>query len=1369
MMRVARTCTEIKSLGSSAEHHEPKRLSEYCSAPAYVLLGDPGSGKTTAFHSECERLGTDAHFISARDFLLYASMPDEWVGKILFIDGIDEVRAGTKDARIPFDTIRKRLLMFGKPRFRISCRQADWRGDNDRNSLKHVSPDSTLLVLQLERLSISDVKTILKSIPEMDDSESFIETANERGLNSFLHNPQSLVLLSKAVERGAEWPSSRKETFDLACETMALEHNDEHRLATLPSTSIQPLLDCAGRLCSVQLLSDKVGYSLDIDSKQTAYISLNSYDDSMFEKCSNALSSKLFKADSERQFSPVHRQVAEFLGAKHLMQLIDQGLSTERVLALMKGSDGTIVTPLRGLSAWLATLQPLVRRSLIENDPFGVAFYGDIEGFCADDQNALLAALMRNPDHPRNLSWAFSNVTLLSSLVGTATEAQIRQILDSRHRDQYNEAQLELMLFILCQGKQIPSLASDLLEIVSQSSVPQRVRLSALDAFVMRKESRQSVTRELETLLARIDAGKIPDPDGGLRGMILTELYPKSVRPRNVWGYADLGIIGTGPVDYFYKQFWKKYLIEQSSEDDIQELIDSLVAELSTLESALEQPHFRELPLILLHHALQFHGDRVDIGRLHRWLGVSIKSAERFIGARSHALQGIRTWLEQRPETQKAIISMGIETTKDDVRVSYYDHRNRRRLFDSKLPPDFGLWCLEQAMSMAATRPYAAKYLFRQAYVALKTGNWDSGLSWEILKEKACRHDLLSKFLDELIAPIPPRADELISGQEQRNRTDIYEKEQQKWVDWIRSNVSELFDNRGVPPMLYQLAQLYFGELIGIDDNGTGRSAISRTFTDTYLSDAVMYGLRRTVDRDDLPTFEHVIRLHRNCREHYLGLPLLVSLEISDSQSCEALTNMGDERIRTCIACYHYYAPSLWTSERHMPRWYASLLRGRPELVSEVAVQCAVASLRSGQVISPRFWDLSVEGIPVSIIRGTALKLLQAIPLRLTESILQVLDQLLWIGIRHGAQGEILQLVRTKLSRRSLSVGQRVHWLAAGLIVSEGEYRDVLSDTLDRSDRLVRHLTAFYRGPYDYDQQQTWEILDQHLDDKDLGVLIAQIGRHYCRSYRNSIDNSIDSIDGIHTYMFVDAAIERLANRPDGSASEVLDLLVKDKRLVDWKSRLAAATRTQHVLRRDAEFDYPTVAGVYETLMDGRPVNSGDLTALMVDRIRQFGRKIRSVDSNDWQQFWNEGDPGKVSKPKSEESCRDVLLSHLRLLIPDSVTAQPEWRHSNRARSDIEVSYQKFHIPIEIKKNDHRDLWTAMQHQLISKYTLDIGTNGYGIYLVLWFGKERQRRRHDGISPDSHKELQVLLEQSLDREHLNKIKVCVIDVSRMES
>ena len=107
MKYVPRTCTELPEKDSDQTGERNSRpLQEFQSKPAYVLLGDPGSGKTTSFEVESEELGEQAILLPARDFLMLDlnSNPD-WRDRTLFIDGLDEVRAGSSDSRTPFDRI----------------------------------------------------------------------------------------------------------------------------------------------------------------------------------------------------------------------------------------------------------------------------------------------------------------------------------------------------------------------------------------------------------------------------------------------------------------------------------------------------------------------------------------------------------------------------------------------------------------------------------------------------------------------------------------------------------------------------------------------------------------------------------------------------------------------------------------------------------------------------------------------------------------------------------------------------------------------------------------------------------------------------------------------------------------------------------------------------------------------------------------------------------------------------------------------------------------------------------------------------------------------------------------------------------------
>ena len=225
--------------------------------------------------------------------------------KTLFIDGLDEVRAGTADVRTPFDAIRERLDALDKPRFRLSCREADWLGVNDRDNLAAVTPDGAVTVLRLDPLTDVDIVTILDAQPEVDSADKFVEEAQDRGVDGLLTNPQSLELLVRAVAEGG-WPESRLETFEHACRQMVREPNKEHRAARRGAETLPPdqLLNAAGRLCAVQLITGLNGYTLDPGESDSAHPSP--------EECGGdiergvykaAFDTKLFRGMSDNRFT----------------------------------------------------------------------------------------------------------------------------------------------------------------------------------------------------------------------------------------------------------------------------------------------------------------------------------------------------------------------------------------------------------------------------------------------------------------------------------------------------------------------------------------------------------------------------------------------------------------------------------------------------------------------------------------------------------------------------------------------------------------------------------------------------------------------------------------------------------------------------------------------------------------------------------------------------------------------------------------------------------------------------------------------------------------------------------------------------------
>ena len=1357
---VERTCTELGRDGGESPETEPRPLSAYRSVQAYVLLGDPGSGKTTSFQAECEELADQAKFISARDFLVYESAPDQLRGRTLFIDGLDEVRAGALDVRSPFDRIRGLLIQLGKPRFRISCREVDWLGENDLRRLELAAKDSAVTALRLDPLTPTDIENILRGSFAVRDPSGFIEQAHERGVDGLVFNPQGLELLVAAVQKGSDWPESRFETFKLACDQLAKECNREHRNARRSGVPIGSLIDSAGRLCALQLIADLIGYSLDEDSASAGYPTPDACVQGDSQELREALSSKLFKADGDQRFSPVHRQIAEFLGAKHLAGLIKKGLPARRVLALMTGGDGTVVTALRGLAAWLASHSQQVRTELVSQDAAGVAIYGDIRDFAPDEKRALLAALLRQPGIAAR---ANLNVKAFAPLVAAETEAQIRQVLGSADRGLPQQEQAAFILLILGQGRQLAGLAPEMLGIVRDDSWPQQVRRRALEGFIRNRKGSLALTGELQALLADIRASGVTASNQDICGILLGELYPDVVRPSNVWDYlteaADYDMVDS----YWYWQFWMKTLLAKASDRDIPDLLDSLAPQIMNLEPAFDSIHRSELPVALLERGLRLHGDLIARERVYQWLGAGARMLDHLRGDPPNIILRIRAWLEQRPEIQKDVVLRGLKSCRDDHQVHYADFMNRKRLFEARLPADFGLWCLKQAVALAKTKPQVARHLFREVYRIYSADEPGEGLSAEVLREYAQQHECLENLLAALESPPLPSQEGAEWQRRQAKYLEEHQRRRREWREWIRSNEGALFENRAVPALLYQLALVYFGKHPEFERDCRGREALVRALGGSGAAKAAMHGLRGVFDRDDLPGVTEIIRIAKKRREHYLGLPLLVALEEGESASPGILRSKAHSRVRACVACYHNWARDLSESGKARPAWYQGLLDSHPGIVSEIAVKCAAAALRTEGFVSQKFWDIADDQTLGAVARTATLDLLRVFPTRCSLRQLGILDDLLWATIARGAEAELLDLAKRKLSKTGMNAGQRVRWLGTGLICSPGKYREPTVEFLDGKERLVRHLAKFcVRGANSWNPNHGSRPSPYaDLDSKTLEIIIRTLGGRFSPVETKGFSYATDEI---HVSEFLIRIINYLASKPDRSATEALESLAGDVSVIRWHGCLSQNLDSQRIIRRDTEYRHPTLQQACKVLQRGAPANPGDLAALTVDRIRNIAAGIRIRNTNEWRLFRNEVSHGKPGEPKVENSCRDALLALLKPHLPYPVNAQPEGQHVNQNRSDIVISANGFQVPIEVKRNTDRELWSALHKQLIAKYAVDPASGGYGVYVVFWFGSDKQRPRSDGERPNSPEKLETLLRESLGEKEARKISVCVIDV-----
>lgn len=1325
-------------VGRSSANRPTRRLSEFRDAGAYVLLGDPGMGKTTAFERESgeEPAG---RFSTVRDFLALPPGGGGLEPTTLFLDGLDEVRAGENDPRRPFDHLRERLAVWGKPRFRLSCRPLEWLGDDDRVRLKTLSPDGEVAVLRLEPLDEAEIVAFLETVRGLDDPECWLEAANDRRLKAVLGNPLTLDLLVTAVSSG-EWPCGRRETFEMACRRLVVERNLQYRIPPAKIHEPDALFGAAGDLSARLLLCGASGFALPPEFGGDDYLVLDELSRAPDNPHRAALGSRLFTGGTPSRIEPAHRQIAEFLAAGYLARLVDGGFPRLRLLAVLTGSDGVPPTSLRGLAAWLAALSPPLRTRLIAADPYAIAQYSDLDAFSLEERRGLLDELRHRADlSPADVHSGSADPLLTASDM----HDEVTGMLRSDRRFPPDEAALQFLLPSLPDS--LPDeLVRELLRTATDSSRPGETRLLAARAFVSSVPSDRE--DELLRLLRKIRDREMADPDDDLRGQLLDRLYPRRIPPAEVWDYLPQERRGT---DSGAWPFWA--LLDESSPKHIAELLDALSSRLSASKPAVPPDWKRlsltDLPVRLLTRGLETHGEQIGAARLHDWLRVanSERPSPRWWPA---GAEQIREWLCRRPTLQRAVLTEALTRLRDSGNDPFPNFDSRRLLYGT-LPPDYGRLCLGLARDWAKEHPYLSRWLRGQAVNAPQNGTETETLD------------------------LPDPADDIPLGALDEEPCEVADPHLDEWLTGLQQNLDVLRENRAPLPLLYDLGNAFYTHVPGSEGSDTSERFRRLFRGDEETIAAVWKALRGTPVRPDAPSLSEIARMgeHRRrneeCSAAWFAPAFLAAARDAADAAPDGIPPWSDEDLERALAFHyvgHYGRPRRQSGE---PDLAERLATERPELAAKVIVEFATVELRTGGEPTDLFYDLARADGFAAVAPLAVPPLLRAFPTRASAAQLESLKWLLRAALRRTDPAALAPVIAKKANSRTVTPPQRVFWLAAGLVVSPYDYRDPLADFLKADPARAAALGEFLFAGEPGDRT----LLPEVTDAETLGLLIRALG-----SLVKPLEWKTNPFRWVGAYERTEAAVGELIRRlgadPSASASAVLDDLIADESVADWRSELASARERQRPLARDAAFRHPSPEELSAALDDGPPTSAADLAALVVDRLLEIGDDLRGGDANPWRLFWNETGPGREpAETKHEDSCRDALLSLLRAALPEGVKVWPEGRHADDRRSDLRVTYGNFAVPVEIKKNTHRKVWSSASRQLAARYATDPAADGYGIYLVLWMDPARTSPAPEGRRPKSPEEMEERLRKGLvldglPRTDARKISVCVLDVRR---
>ncbi|MDE0624019.1 MAG: hypothetical protein OXH83_20345 [Bryobacterales bacterium] len=1376
-------------------------LADHRGAQAYVLLGEPGSGKTTAFEMEADADPENSELVSARDFAeLSVERHQEWCGKTLFIDGLDEIRTASSNWREPLDSIRRSLEGLGHPRFRLSCRAGEWLGEDDAAALRRLGSYHELVVLRLDPLGEDQVRTVVEERVGQAGAREFMTYAHEHGLHGFLQHPLHIELLLEAgADRGQI--SGRRGLFDSACRSMTREKNRAHRAAMrgMPRPSESALLDASGYLCASSLLTDSLGWTVDPAEPTPGHPSIREIENAdssvVGAELDRALRTRLFRLISSGRFEPIHRQVAEFLGGQFLGRQVEgRNVSPARLRALMSGDDGAPAPSLRGLAAWIAVHSPAARPSLIRDDPVGVASYGDPSGFSREDQRQLLSNLRVRAREIDIWQWP---PAALPSLAAPGALPIVQDMISAPERDNATQSLAYLALRAIAQtdGSSIPGdLRPPLLGVVRDPRWFPGTRAAALKAWIASSSDGGRDIDEALKLLGEIREGRMEDPRRSLTGLLLGVLYPRHVTPDELWDHA--AAVAPNPIGSGHLDFWLNELPRRSEDEGcLAEVLDSLCQWLDGNLNGIDDACTHDGIAEVFARALEQHGDDIATERLYAWLAVvlpwmpdksdldlsrlirthlEVDAPEDDIRSKTNA------WLRDRPSTQKALILEIVRRQDDDDIIFPTDpvFSTGSLTLDDVLADapaaDFAFWFLEQAVSLSASRPQLACAMLRRTGVGTRTlaelpdhlrMSWEkraalpsvsepppkaNGLTLDEVRARISGHSPLEQCLESLLAPMPqPNPEHPLALKRASKRKE--------WIDWVLQHADALGRGEGPPSVYHEIARAYLGINRSVPGNTPEARIRSLFLDDDELSRVALDGLRRITRRTDLPTLDELVRLDEDGSISYFVLPLLAALEEEGRTVNQNRARLEGDALQRALGSF-FFARGYDGSD---PGWYRSALRSEPEDVADAFVKVYRSSIRRSSGVDRHLRALARDESHGNVAPAALPRLLESFPAKAAADQVLYLDYLIPAALEHVERAELASIVHRKLESASLRIGHRIRWLATGMLLGVEPLRQQLDRFLSKgSDARVRELAAFLRV-------RTVSKRVGSLSAESLAMLVRRLGRYFVPHSEGTPRHMSYAVDeALQTGGLVRTALHALSFHPTAEATKLFRALLDNEDLAAWRESIAEASDAQRVVRLDAEFEPPTVADVASLLKDGQPASAADLAALAVDRIQAFSEQVQNTDADAWRPFWSEGKRGKPKTPKVEPSCQLALLRELRHELPEGVRVEAEARHAGGKRPDLLISFGDFAVPVELKMSSSRDLWTSVTAQL-PRYTCDPRSGGYGVYVVFWHGPEHAKSPTPrGKPPRTPDELQGRLTQPLTTEAQRKTSVIVLDVSQ---
>jgi hypothetical protein len=1278
---------------------------------AFILLGEPGMGKTCALKELAKQCGGE--YLSVLDFNVDVAQRS----KFCYIDEFDQV-----DTKRDFALLKTNLKNRQISKFCVSSRAASW-DEKLTEALKTALQKKDINTYVLLPLTPIDQLTLLTEM----GATTLLDPATREDLTALLGNPQVLKLFATALQLPhTKAPNTLSDIYRLASEKMlAVTDGGEY--------STQQLLEAAGFLCAVMLLGNQTSLSL-ADLKDLAIENTPALNQLKFVLSQCAV----FEKNTLDTYQPIHRTVQEYLAAQYLHKRLSQDrFPASRLFGQVLEKDQTILTPLAGMMGWLASMNGAVFDYLVTRDIANLIAYVDLSCFSTLQKSRLLTAV----DHdlgPAIYQHHKSSSTThrLLPLVTPDMHDVVRQHLTTIHSEDPYHAVQYLLCFALIDAPAYPKLVTPLLKLARDDTVKDSLRSFALDAY-LRQET--DVTA-LIALLEDIRQGNVGDTEQALRGKLLTKLYPNTLTPATVFNYltpSNRLIINS------YTWFVDRLLIKQCPEDQKDYLLSQ----------------FCQLSIDRQAQSGRLSANLQDLGGSYWWGFIAQRTAERFeylsdamlLQAFAAIFQGnVNRWSEDYKllivafkNNTSRLLSLCTHVMLGDKKLLQY------RMFEvindsveTKVAIKWYCKILLELEQRKIERPIEGCLNMLRNHL-LDLPQIEFNFSYETVWQSLA---LSSGLQDRL-------QNNFVIDEEFFESSRSTHVNQQKPLLEQQRLLSKL-DDISSGSALSELHQ-YLDHFVKENKIHYGTDPYQFITTDVNINGAFIAGYIAQLQGLTLAAAVEHQKLYKQNKYMLQGQLILCAAQLAHQENPHWAQQLSDEA-RSSLLTIYWCSPF---AESIKSDWLIPLLLTNTTLHLEAwLVHVKNALQNDDPTITMRDMVLNgKENFPVP--QAIVLRLLRLFPSKLSENKLYHYHQVLSSASVHCETNDLVTTLEKRLNKNLTPQKHAEMTQFYALLVAPEKFANTIAQVLNDTEKnrlwFIENLLNLNRDVRD-------GILGR-ATDATIASLILLLAP-FCSS---EITLGVyDSRKPTGSAWLTRDLFQLLTKNLTPEATKQLEVLAQSSNLGDWRPHAEYNLYEQKRNRLNQVNNHIAPMNWAQLLADSAPKDTADLKAIVIERLNEIQAKIKSSVYNFWKNFYKDehGEAHKI-----ENTCRDVLAERLdESLNRYQIHVTKEALVVNDKRTDIQLDSadRRLRLPIEVKGIWEDTLYTAVRDQLHSLYLEKQGLT-YGIYLVLWTKHDQLYKRDKSIGVATPETLQAKLLQNIsDNPALAHIKVFVLDISR---